>query len=263
MLSVQDRVLVELHRAATLAGRPGITVPSTDLNLGNRESGNRESTLKAISRLARAGRVTPVRKDLLVLPDTTGRVSVGIENLVDAVAPQPYLITGGRALEHHNLTDQHYFSIVVLVSTRVSPVIYRGERAVFVLRNEKHIWGGKGHPHFATPERVIVDVLSSTRYDVAFSQVLTALSLAGQRDPKFLGRLVASARRFGSDATARRVGLLVDQLFGPDAATPFRKLIGESRTPTLLRRGGRTDGPVDTTWRVIVNASIESETEMP
>lgn len=262
MLSVEDQVLVELHRAATLAGRPGIAVPSTDLNLGNRDSRSRESALKAISRLARAGRVTPVRKDLLVLPDTTGRVIVGIEDLVDAVAPQPYLITGGRALEHHNLTDQHYFSVAVLVSTRVSPIMYRGERAVFVLSNEQYIWGGKGHPHFATPERVIVDILSSTRYGVAFSQVLTALSLAGRRDPKFLGRLVANARRFRSNATSRRVGLLVDRIFGSDAAAPFRELIGKSRTPTLLRSGGRTDGPVDTTWRVIVNASIELDTEM-
>jgi hypothetical protein len=95
---------------------------------------------------------------------------------------------------------------------------------------------------------------------VSFSQALTALHEAGQRDPKVLGRLLASARRFQSDATARRVGLLVDRLFGSDAAAPFRELIGESRTPTLLRRGGRTDGSIDPTWRVIVNARTVPET---
>jgi predicted transcriptional regulator of viral defense system len=106
---------------------------------------------------------------------------------------------------------------------------------------------------------VILDVLSSTRFGVSFSQALSALSLAVQLDPEFLERLVAGVRRFESDATARRVGLLVDRLFGPDAALPFRELIGKSRTPVLLRRGGVTDGQVDPTWRVRVNASTEPE----
>jgi hypothetical protein len=44
-----------------------------------------------------------------VLPDATGRIDVGLADLIDVVAPQPYLITGGSALEYHNLTDQHFF----------------------------------------------------------------------------------------------------------------------------------------------------------
>jgi predicted transcriptional regulator of viral defense system len=88
---------------------------------------------------------------------------------------------------------------------------------------------------------------------------LTALSLAVRRDPEFLERLVESVRRFQSVAAARRIGLLVDRFFGADSAAPFRQLIGESRTPVLLRRGGVTHGQVDATWRVIVNASTEIE----
>ena len=106
---------------------------------------------------------------------------------------------------------------------------------------------------------MILDVLTSTRYGVSFSQALSALSLAVQRDPEVLERLVASVRRFESDAAARRVGSRVDRLFGPDSAAPFRELIGKSRTPVLLRRGGVTNGQVDPTWRVMVNASTEPE----
>jgi predicted transcriptional regulator of viral defense system len=258
---VEDRVLVELHRAAALAGRGGIVVPSEDLEVADRQTGSHARTKDAISRLLKANKVVAVRKDLLVLPDATGRVTVTIPELVDVVAPEPYLITGGRALQHHHLTDQHFFSVAVLVPTRVSTFAYRGERAVFLATDPKRIWGWQGgeRPRIATPERVILDVLSNTRYSVPFSQALTALNLEVQRHPGFLERLESSVRRFESHAAARRVGLLVDRLFGPDAAAPFRELIGASRTPVLLRRGADTQGPIDPTWRVIVNASTQPE----
>jgi len=262
---IEDRVLVELHRAAALAGRPGIVVPSVDLEVADQQTGSRARTKGAISRLVKANKVLAVRKDLLVLPDATGRVIVSVPELVDVVAPPLYLITGGRVLQHHHLTDQHFFSVAVLVATRVSTFMYQGERAVFLATDPKQIWGWQGEerPRFATPERGILDVLSSTRYGVSFSQAFSALSLAVQRDPEFLVRLLANVRRFKSDAAVRRVGLLVDRLFGPDSAAPFRELIGKSRTPVLLRRGGVTDGQVDPTWRVIVNASTEPEGREP
>jgi hypothetical protein len=35
--------------------------------------------------------------------------------LIHVVADPDYLNTGGRALQEHELTDQHYFTAVVLV----------------------------------------------------------------------------------------------------------------------------------------------------
>jgi len=258
---IEDRVLVELHRAAALAGRPGIAVPSQDLDIADELTGSRARTQEALGRLARKGQLTTVRKDLLLLPDATGRVTVDLDQLIDTVAQEPYLITGGRALEHHRLTDQHYFSISVLVPSRVTMLMYRGERAIFLATSLEHIWGwvDDEHPRYATPERVIVDVVDNPRYSVAFSQAVSALNLAVRRDPEILERLVEILGRFRSVAAARRVGLLVDRLFGADAAAPFRGLIGQSRTPVLLRRGGVAHGPVDPIWRVVVNASTELE----
>jgi hypothetical protein len=100
-VKLEDRVLRELHRAAAEAGRRGIAVPSADLDAIARRTGDREAAQKAIQQLVRTERVVPVRKDLLVLPDNTGLLGVELADLVDAIAPQPYLITAGRALERH------------------------------------------------------------------------------------------------------------------------------------------------------------------
>lgn len=254
-------MLTELHRAAALAGRPGIAVPSKDLDIADSITGSRARTQEALGRLARKGRLRTVRRDLLLLPDVTGRITAGLDQLIDTVAPEPYLITGGAALERHRLTDQHYFSTPVLVPTRVTTLTYRGERAVFLATRPEYIWGwvDDQRPHYATPERALVDVLDSPRYGVPFDQAVSALNLAVRSDPELLARLVEVLQRFRSAAAARRVGLLVDRLFGEDAAAPLRELIGQTRTPVPLRRGGVMNAPVDRTWRVVVNASTDLE----
>jgi predicted transcriptional regulator of viral defense system len=260
-MALEDRVLVELHRAATLAGRPGVAVPSQDLEAADQQTGNRANTYRALLRLARAGRITTVRKDLAVLPDATGRAIVGLPELVDAVAPLPYLITGGRALEYQRLTDQHFFSTTVSVPARVTGFSYRGETAIFLTTSPAQIWGWQDdeRPRFATPERVLTDVLGHSRYGVSLPQALSALHLAVDHDPELMGRLVESVRRYGSAAAARRVGLLIDRLFGDEAAAPFHEMIGSSRTPVLLRPSGSTKGEIDRTWRVVVNATAALE----
>ena len=187
--------------------RPGILASRTRLRAAGRRS------QEALGRLARKGQLTAVRKDLLVLPDVTGRVTAGLDQLIDAVAPEPYLITGGRALEHHRLTDQHYFSIPVSAPSRDHAHV-PGERAVFLATSpEAHLGlGGRRASRYATPERVIVDVVDSPRYSVAFSQVVSALNLAVRRDPELLERLVEVLGRLRQLPPARRVGLLVDRL---------------------------------------------------
>jgi predicted transcriptional regulator of viral defense system len=201
-----------------------------------------------------------VRRDLLVLPDATGRV-VDLPELIDVVAPLLYLVTGGRAFQHHDLTDQHFFTAVVLVPRRVANFSYRGEKTLFLLTEYERIWGWSDdeRPRYATPERAIVDALSHARYGVSFQQALTAMLLVAGRDSRFMERLVVTVSRYSSAATARRVGLLVDRHFGTDAAAPFRELIGTGRTPVRLRSTGTADGPVDRTWRVRVNVSTEVE----
>lgn len=267
-MTVEDAVLRELHRAAVEGGRRGIAIPSTDLDAVAQRTGDRAAAEQAVTRLIRAQRVVRVRRDLLVLPDTTGLLNVEIADLIDAVAPRPYLITGGAALAHFDLTDQHFFGLSVLVPSEVTALRYRGQTATFFKTNPSNIWGSEPEtrPRYALPERALIDALNHPRYGVSPTQALDALLRAASRDSEFLDRLHAAVLRYGagsrghsSRASARRVGLVVERLFGAEVAAPYRDLIGANRAPVLMRPGGATSGPVDSTWRVIVNARLEPE----
>lgn len=258
---LEDQVLRELHRATLEAGRADIAVPSVDLDPVAARTGSRDAAQKAIQRLVRAGRVVRVRKDLLVLPDTTGLLGVDLVDLVDAVTPQPYLITAGRALEQHDLTDQHFFGIVVLTPASIRKLSFRGQSATFMRTDPGSIWGWPDgdRPQYAVAERAIVDALNHPRYGVSLTQTLDALLLATARNPAFLDRLLETVVRYDSPAAARRVGLVVERLFGSAPAEPYRGLIGMNRAPVLLRAHGPASGPLDTAWRVILNAALEPE----
>lgn len=268
-VAIADLVLRELHRAALDAGRPGVSIPSVDLDVVAQGTLDRQVAVHALDRLVQAQRAVRVRRDLVVLPDAAGLLKVDLADLVGVVAPEPHVITGGRALEHAGLTDQHFFGLVVLVPSDVAPLAWRGQRATFFTADPTNIWGSDpdSQPRYALPERALVDALNHPRFGVSITQALDALLRAEARDPSFLERLHTTVSRYGSGSrghgsrsAARRVGLVVERLFGADAAAPYRDLIGENRAPVLLRTGGSADGPVDRTWRVKVNAVLAPET---
>ena len=267
-VTIEDRVLMELHRAAVDAGRRGIAVPSVDLERAVSGDFDHGTVVEAVRRLVRAGRVVRVRRDLLVLPDATGVAGVGLVDLVAAVAPSPYLITGGRALEHFELTDQHYFVITVLVPAEIAPLAFRGEWATFFVTEPSNIWGAADDqgPRYARPERAVIDALNHPRFGVSLTQTADALIRAKSADSDFLDHLAnavraygAGARNHGSRAAARRIGFIVEQLFGSSAAAPFLPMVGPNNAAVLLRPGRRRDGPIDAVWRVVVNAPVEPE----
>lgn len=105
----------------------------------------------------------------------------------------------------------------------------------------------------------MVDVLNHPRYGVSLTLALDALLLATERGSDFLDRLLNTVVRFDSPAAARRVGLVVERLFGTEEAEPFRGLIGMNRAPVLLRAHGPASGPLVTAWRVILNETESHE----
>jgi predicted transcriptional regulator of viral defense system len=268
VVTVEDEVLKQLHRAARDDGRNGVSVPSRDLDRVARHVGGRVQAERAIERLVQAGRVKRARRDLLVLPDVTGLLGVDLVDLVDAVAPRAYLITAGRALAEHELTDQYFFGVAVLVPKEVETLKYRQQTATFFRVDPSNIWGAESEarPCFARPERAIVDALNHPRYGVSLTQALDALLTAESRYPMFLDRLLETVVRYsagskghGSRAAARRMGLIVEELFGEDAAAPYLTLIGSNRSPVLLRPGGSSVGEVDRRWRVRRNIALTPE----
>jgi predicted transcriptional regulator of viral defense system len=272
MAGVDDAVLRELHRAATLAQRAGISIVTRDAPRADRVSGSREKTLQAIDRLAKDGRAVRARRDLLALADSAGLVTPTLEELVDAISPRPYLITGGRALEHHGLTDQHFFELVALAGNPASGFAWRGERVRYLKTSPDRVWGGRParalgahrtRPIIAAAERAVMDAIDHPRFGVSMSQAVGALRRALQVDAAFVNRLARAVDRGGSTATARRVGFLVEQLAGEAAAAAIRPWIGERRSPVPLRAGGSEDGPIDPVWLVQVNVDLDLVMEQP
>lgn len=264
-VKIDDALLISLHRGSIEAGRPGIAIPSIDLDLARLPHDRRAAARSALFRLANAGRISRVRRDLVVLPDVTGISDVSIADLVDAVAIRPYLITAGAALAHHELTDQHFFDVVILVANPTTTFDWRGQTARFFAVEHDNIWGAgsPSGPQIATAERALLDALNHPRYGVGFTHVLDAMRRAHSRDQKFLSRLEravehysAGAARHGARSCARRIGLIVETLFGEKAARPYAKLIGSNRAPVLLRPSGSRHGQVDPKWRVVVNAPL-------
>jgi predicted transcriptional regulator of viral defense system len=272
MAGVDDAVLRELHRAAILAERAGVSIVTQDAPRADRVSGSREKTMQAIERLTKDGRVVRARRDLLALADSAGLVTATLEELVDAISPRPYVITGGRALEHRGLTDQHFFELVAVTGSPASAFAWRGESVRYLKTSPDRVWGGRPlratgahrtRPLVATAERAVVDAIDHPRYGVSISQAVQALRRALRDDAAFVNGLARAVARARSAATARRVGFLVEQVAGEAAAAAIRPMIGSRRSPVPLRAGGSEDGPVDPTWLVQVNVDLDLVLERP
>ena len=250
--------LVRLARAAALAGRPEVVLVDEDvapLGLSPREG------RAVLARAERAGRIRRVRRGAYVLVDRTGNVRADLLDVIAALTPQPYLVTGGRALQFHDLTDQHFRRVHVLVPHQLRSWSWRGDEVRYVPTAASLRRGvarsRRTQARVATPERAIADSLRHPRWGVTLSQVVEALDTMLAREPDFADRLASEVARQDSHALARRLGMLVSHLAGPDAARGFLPLRGESRASTPLQAGGRPEGPIDPVWQVRVNVDLE------
>jgi predicted transcriptional regulator of viral defense system len=252
---------VRLSRAASLARRPGIVVLREDVARLDELTGSRQRSHAVLERLERAGRIRRVRRGIYALVDATGGVRVGILDLIAASTPEPYLVTGGRALQFHGLTDQHFRRVHVLTATQLRSWSWRGDEVRYV-RTEAALRGGsvrtrKTRARVAAPARAIADSLSHPRWGVTLAQVVEALDAMLLRDPDFTDALAIEAGRQGNHALARRLGFLVSHLAGPDTARPFLALLGASNAATRLQASAEAVGPIDARWQVRVNVDLD------
>ncbi|HEV7774071.1 MAG TPA: type IV toxin-antitoxin system AbiEi family antitoxin [Conexibacter sp.] len=253
-----DDAFIRLARAATLAGRPDVVVLVDDLPS---LPVSRRDAHVALDKLERSGRIQRVRRGAYALVDSTGNVRVDLLDLIAALTPDPYLVSGGRALQLHGLTDQHFRRVHVLVPHALRSWSWRGDDVRYVSTGVSLRGGAtRARPsraRIAPPERAIADSLSHPRWGVTLAQVAEALDAMLARDRTFADRLAREAVRQRSHALARRLGLLVSHLAGPDAARPLIPLRGDSRASALLQAGGPPDGPTDARWRVRVNVDLD------
>lgn len=111
----------------------GISIVSQDAPRADAATGARSRTNQAIERLATQDRVRHVRRDLLVLADAAGLFEATPAQLINVVAPDPYLITGGAALALQGLVDEHFFRLTVLVPRPLRSFSYEGQEAQFLV----------------------------------------------------------------------------------------------------------------------------------
>lgn len=254
--------MTRLTRAAHLAGRSEVAILHHDLGLLDDLTGNRQRSHAIVNSLERAGRLRRVRRGVYVLVRQDGTVRVGLLDLIAAITPQPYLITAGRALAFHDLTDQHFRQAIVMTATQLRTWTWRGEEVRYArieadLLRSSPARTRRTRARIASSERAILDSLGHPRWGVTLPQVVHAMGLALRRHEDFADRLAAEASALDNAALARRAGFLISRLAGPEAARPFRLLLGQSKAITLLRSGSLVDGPVDSSWRVRDNVGLE------
>ncbi len=250
-----------LTRASSLAHRPGIVILDQDLPALGALTGSKVESHSLIAALEREGHLRPVRRGAYVLVDAAGGVKSNLLDLIAALTPRPYLMTAGRALQFHDLSDQHFRRVHVLVPTQLRSWSWRGDEVRYS-RTDRPLRGDstrtrKTRALIATPERAIADSLAHPKWGVSLSQVVEALDILLVRDPSSADRLATEIAEHDSHALARRLGFLTARLAGEDAARPFLPLRGHSKAATPLRTGLGTTGPVDSTWNLQVNVDLE------
>jgi len=221
-------------------------------------TGSRVSSQALVFRLGQKGLLRQIKRGAYAVRPRSGTLVLSALDLVGPVGPDLHLLTAGRALAMHGLSDQAFRSLVVLVPVAQRGWEWQGERVKYVVQPPRRIWGGREvraartPTIVARPERAILDSLSHPAWGVSLGQVVRALTLS-TRDPAFIERLAEATVRYDNAAAARRLGFIVSRLASTSAAAPFRVLRGGSRAATPLVPGGPQGGPISAEWRIREN----------
>ncbi len=256
---LSERAFVALNRRALDAERHPVVRLDEDMEILDATTGSRRRSQDALRQLTCDGRVRRVRRGVYLLMAPTGSTDARVLPLIDTVTPRPYLVTTGRALMEFNLTDQHFFRVIVLTSHRLSDWSWQGDEVHYVVQAAERIWGlyTPNGPSLALPERAILDCLANPRWGVTLPQTAEAVDRAvpGRTSPE---RLASAAERYGSAALARRLGYLLELLHGPDAAEPLLRLRGGSHAHVLLAASGPDRGPNSPRWGLRINVDPDA-----
>jgi predicted transcriptional regulator of viral defense system len=251
---LRERAFVALNRRALNVGRHPAIRLDEDMQALDAATGSRRRSQDALRQLTRDGRLRRVRRGVYLLVAPTGSTDARVLPLIDAVTPRPYLITAGGALAELDLSDQHFFRVIVLSSHRLRDWRWQSDDVRYALVAPERIWGlsTPDGPRVALPERAILDCLANPRWGVTLAQTAEAIDRAvpDRTSPE---RLAQAAERYGSAAVARRLGYLLELLHGPDAAIPLLPLRGRSHARVLLALSAPDQGPTSPRWGLRIN----------
>jgi predicted transcriptional regulator of viral defense system len=251
------QLLARLDRA----GQQTIVLPRDSASI-DQITGDRAKSLNLLSRMAESGSLRRVRKGAYVVRSRAGTLGVTALQLVGELSPARHMLTAGRALALHSLSDQVHRRMIVQVSRQTSDWAWMGDKVQYAKVLPKSIWGGaplsQGPPEtiVASPPRAILDSLAQPSWGVSLFEVVKALR-AALVSARFPDLLASTAARYDNASVSRRLGFLVERLAGPHESDPFLAIRGSSHAIVLLRPGYNVDGPVDPKWGVRQNIDLD------
>jgi predicted transcriptional regulator of viral defense system len=162
---------------------------------------------------------------------------------------RPSYLSFTTAYHIHGVVDQIPHTLTVATSrsrkaleTEVGAISFVQVRPglVFGFRKERY---NDGEATIAELEKAIVDSVYLPRH-AAFADTIEAVRGCD------VDRLEAYAERSGIEVVRRRVGLLVNRLYGDTSIEP------RGRTVYSLNPSGRARGTFDSAWRMYVNEKV-------
>ena len=196
-------------------------------------AGTSTSARALIDSLAAKNWIVQIRRGLWAVRSRALTLEASALEIVGCVSPEMHLVTAGRALAEHQLSDQAFRSIVVVTSARVRNWQWQGETVRYVTMPAARIWGAAERSwllptRLASEERALLDSLAHPRWGVSLAHVVEALARYLDR-VRETDKLALTTVRYRNAHVARRLGFLIEHLGGEGQALPFRALRGRTK----------------------------------
>lgn len=176
----------------------------------------------------------------------------------------PYYAGLLSAAQYHGAAHHRPQEFQVFLGIRRRAIACGAVRVAFVLRRRvaevpvQHFNTPRGSLLVSTPEATALDLIGYERQAGGLSQVATVLSeLASKIDPQKLAAAAGTAPL----PWAQRLGYLLEQAGGGENTAALKDYVAEhAKQPTaLLPRAPRRGARRDKTWKLYINAEVETE----
>jgi predicted transcriptional regulator of viral defense system len=244
--------------------RPSVTAADVPLSVKGRQAAN-----LALSRLARKGWLTRLRRGVYAVVPLSSRSTAPVVEDAFAVAMQlfaPCYLSGWTAAEHWGLTEQ-VSNVISVYSARpqrritqsIGGVTYRVRHVrPGMIFGTTQTWSGTVAVQIATVHRTLIDVLDAPEMGGGGRQTLDiahAYWTGSSADPDELLRL---AGRLGRGVVFKRLGFTAERFGRVDEHWLKQCEAGISSGVSLLDPGGPRRGPTLGRWRLRINVPIDN-----
>jgi predicted transcriptional regulator of viral defense system len=223
----------------------------------------------ALNRLAKQGLLaSPARSIYVIIPPEYRSLGcLPPEQFIPDLMKRlklPYYVSLLSAAEYHGAAHQRPQALQVFLEAKRRPIVCGRARVVFMVRKRlravpvQTLNTPRGELLISTPESTALDLVGYEQRAGGLNLVATVLSeLAEKIDP---AKLVAAAHA-APIVWAQRLGYLLEHVDAAAKAAPLQRYVrarAEKATPLAPARALK-QGPRDPTWKVYVNAEVETD----